>query len=72
VVEGETRLDLPYLEDSQAEVDMNVVMTRSGKLVEVQGTAEQAPFSRTELDAMLDLAARGIAELCRAQEQALS
>jgi ribonuclease PH len=72
VVEGETRLDLPYLEDSQAEVDMNVVMTRGGKLVEVQGTAEQAPFSRAELDAMLDLAARGIAELCRAQERALS
>jgi ribonuclease PH len=72
IVDGETRLDLPYAEDSRAEVDMNVVMTRSGKLIEVQGTAERDPFSREQLTAMLDLAGRGIAELCRAQERALS
>jgi len=72
IVDGEARLDLPYAEDSRAEVDMNVVMTRSGRLIEVQGTAERDPFSREQLDLMLDLAGRGIAELCRAQERALS
>jgi ribonuclease PH len=72
IVDGEPRLDLPYAEDSRAEVDMNVVMTRSGRLVEVQGTAEREPFSRAELDALLDLAQRGIAVLCDAQEKALA
>ncbi len=72
IVDGEPRLDLPYAEDSRAEVDMNVVMTRSGRLIEVQGTAEREPFSRAELDALLDLAARGIAVLCDAQEKALA
>lgn len=71
VVDGEARLDLPYEEDSRAEVDMNVVMTASGKLVEVQGTAEGEPFPRSQLDAMLDLASKGIAELCAAQRSTL-
>jgi len=72
IVDGEPRLDLPYAEDSRAEVDMNVVMTRSGRLVEVQGTAERDPFSRQQLEALLDLAGRGIARLCEAQEKALA
>jgi ribonuclease PH len=72
IVDGEPRLDLCYAEDARAEVDMNVVMTESGKLIEVQGTAEGAPFSRRELDALLDLAAAGIAELCRRQRAALA
>jgi ribonuclease PH len=71
IIDGEARLDLPYAEDSRAEVDMNVVMTRSGRLVEVQGTAERDPFSRRQLDALLDLATGGIAQLCQAQERAL-
>ena len=71
IVGGQPRLDLSYAEDSGAEVDMNVVMTESGKLVEVQGTAEGAPFSRGELDQLLDLAAGGIRELCRRQRQVL-
>ena len=53
-------LDLPYVEDSTAETDMNVVMTGEGRFVEVQGTAEGAPFSREELDALLELACGGI------------
>jgi ribonuclease PH len=67
IVGGEVVLDLPYVEDSKADVDMNVVMTEAGQLIEVQGTAEHAAFSRAQLDAMLDLAAAGIRELCRAQ-----
>ena len=63
-------LDLDYTEDSTADVDMNVVMTGSGQLVEVQGTAERGVFDRSELDAMIDLAARGIKELTILQEQA--
>ena len=72
IIDGEARLDLPYKEDAAAEVDMNVVMTRSGRLIEVQGTAERESFTRAQLDAMLDLAARGIARLCQAQEEALA
>lgn len=72
IIDGEPRLDLPYEEDVRAEVDMNVVMTASGKLVEVQGTAERAPFSRAELDRLLDLAHGGISELCAAQERAVA
>jgi ribonuclease PH len=71
IVDGEPRLDLPYEEDSRAEVDMNVVMTLGGRLIEIQGTAERAPFSRAELDRLLDLAHRGIVELCEAQRRAI-
>ncbi len=61
IVDGTPVLDLPYVEDSRAEVDMNVVMNGSGGFIEVQGTAEGAPFSRNELDSMLGLAEAGIA-----------
>jgi len=64
-------LDLDYAEDSQCETDMNVVMTGDGGLVEVQGTAEGAPFSRAQLDAMVDLAGAGIRQLIAAQRSAL-
>jgi ribonuclease PH len=63
VVDGRPVLDLPYEEDSRAEVDLNVVATESGHYVELQGTAEQEPFHRDALDAMLTLADKGIAEL---------
>ena len=72
VVDGVAVLDLPYVEDSRAEVDMNVVMTGSGRFVEVQGTAEGAAFSRPELDAMLGLAEQGIAELVELQKQMIA
>src|SRR5262250_519417 len=65
IIDGEPRLDLCYVEDARADVDMNVVMTESGRLVEVQGTAEGAPFARAELDKLLDLATAGVRELCR-------
>lgn len=64
-------LDLCYEEDSAAETDMNVVMTASGKLIEVQGTAEETPFSRAELDQLLDLAEHGVARLLRLQQETL-
>jgi ribonuclease PH len=69
IVDGEPVLDLDYEEDSSAETDMNVVMTGSGELVEVQATAERDPFSRDLLDALLDLAAGGIEELTAAQTE---
>ena len=72
VVDGVAVLDRPYVEDSRAEVDMNVVMTGSGRFVEVQGTAEGAAFSRPELDAMLRLAELGIAELVELQKQMIA
>ena len=72
LVEGEARLDLCYEEDAGAEVDFNVVMTGAGALVEVQGTAEGEPFSRSQLDGLLDLATDGIAELTRVQRDALA
>jgi len=72
IVDGEPRLDLCYAEDSRADVDMNVVMTESGNLVELQGTAEGRPFSRAALDQLLDLAAAGIRELTRRQREALA
>ena len=72
LVEGEARLDLCYEEDAGAEVDFNVVMTGTGALVEVQGTAEGEPFSRSQLDGLLDLATDGIAELTRVQREALA
>ena len=64
-------LDLDYSEDSTAEVDMNVVMTGSGQLVEVQGTAERGVFERSELDAMIDLASDGVARLTALQKEAV-
>ena len=64
-------LDLDYVEDSTAEVDMNVVMTGSGAFVEVQGTAEQTPFARAQLDELLELAGSGIAQLVALQPRAL-
>jgi ribonuclease PH len=72
LVDGEPRLDLCYEEDAGAEVDCNIVMTGDGKLVEVQGTAEGAPFDRGQLDALLDLAATGIGELTEIQRAALA
>lgn len=71
IVGGAPCLDLNYAEDSTAQVDMNVVMTGAGRIVEVQGTAEQGAFERSELDRMLDLATKGIAQLSGYQEQAL-
>ena len=72
VYEGVPVLDLDYPEDSSADTDMNVVMGDSGGFIEVQGTAEGAPFARQELDAMLDLAAGGIDTLIGLQKAALS
>jgi ribonuclease PH len=72
IVDREPRLDLCYDEDAGAEVDFNVVMTGSGALVEVQGTAEGTPFSRGDLDAMLDLASIGVARLTELQHAALA
>ena len=67
VVAGEVVLDLPYVEDSKAEVDMNVVGGEDGSLIEVQGTAEHGTFDRKQMDAMLDLATLGIKQLAAAQ-----
>ncbi|MFV0633160.1 ribonuclease PH [Demequina sp.] len=71
IIDGTPMLDLPYVEDVRAETDMNVVMTGAGGFVEVQGTAEGAPFSKDELDKLLALAADGNAELARLQAAAL-
>ena len=71
LVDGLPCLDLNYEEDSAAEVDMNVVVTGSGLLVEVQGTAEKTPFSIAQMDAMRDLALKGCAELCHLQQSCL-
>lgn len=72
VYQGQPVLDLDYLEDSDCETDMNVVMTGGGRFVEVQGTAEGEPFSEAEMTAMLALARKGIAELLAAQREALA
>jgi ribonuclease PH len=72
IVDAIGHLDLDYSEDVRAEVDMNVVMTSSGKFVEVQGTAEGAPFSRSELDDLLGLAEHGIAQILEAQADVLA
>jgi ribonuclease PH len=72
VIDGEARLDLMYEEDVRAETDMNVVLTGTGEFVEVQGTAEGAPFRRAELDAMLDLAISGCSQLTKIQADALA
>ncbi|MDK2784976.1 MAG: ribonuclease [Bacillota bacterium] len=71
ILEGEPLLDLTFAEDSQADVDLNCVMTGSGTIVEIQGTAEAVPFSRGELDRLLDLAAGGIARLIEVQKKVL-
>ena len=71
IINGIPMLDLCYSEDSTAEVDMNIVMTGAGNFVEVQGTAEGPPFSRGELDTLLQLAQDGIARLVAAQKAAL-
>lgn len=72
VVDGQVVLDLCYAEDSVAEVDMNVVMTGAGKYVEVQGTAEDAPFDRSQLDAMIAVASTGIQDLVALQRRLLA
>lgn len=72
IYRGEPVLDLDYAEDSEAETDMNVVMNEAGAFIEVQGTAEGHAFRRGELDAMLGLAEKGIAELIAAQQEALA
>jgi ribonuclease PH len=72
IIDSVPCLDLNYAEDSTADVDMNIVMTGAGRLVEVQGTAEQGTFGRESLDAMLDLATKGIAELTGHQQEALT
>ena len=69
IVSGEPRLDLSYAEDSAAEVDMNIVMTGNGKIVEVQGTAETEPFSREMLNTLMSFAEKGIAELVKIQKE---
>jgi ribonuclease PH len=72
IIDGAARLDLPYEEDSRAETDMNIVMTGTGKFIEVQGTAEGAAFDRSELDAMLALGEKGCADLSALQIAALA
>ena len=72
VINGMPMLDLPYIEDSQAMTDMNVAMTGSGQFIEIQGTAEHRPFSRDELNQLLDLAEKGNKELQAAQRAALA
>ncbi|MFQ5434732.1 MAG: ribonuclease PH, partial [Anaerolineae bacterium] len=72
LVNGVPLLDLPYDEDVRAEVDLNVVMTAVGDLIEVQGTGEKAPFSRRQLDELVDLAAAGIRQLCEQQTAVLN
>ncbi|MFZ9790492.1 MAG: ribonuclease PH [Candidatus Nanopelagicales bacterium] len=72
VIDGDIRLDLHYEDDVRAETDMNVIMTGSGKFIEVQGTAEGAPFDKKELDQLLDLASKGCQEITELQKQALN
>ena len=72
IYEGEPVLDLDYAEDSKAETDMNVIMTGAGGFIEVQGTAEGAPYTQDELNKMLDLAQKGIKELAEIQRKALA
>jgi len=71
VVKGEERLDLKYEEDSQAAVDMNLVMTDTGKFIEVQGTAEGAPFDRARMNRLMDLGAIGVRQMIGHQREAL-
>jgi len=71
IVGGQTLLDLDYSEDSTAEIDMNLVMTQSGNIIEIQGTGERGQFSRKDLDKMLDLAKTGIDQIIKAQKEML-
>ncbi|HEX9446184.1 MAG TPA: ribonuclease PH [Candidatus Binatia bacterium] len=71
IVDGKVLLDLNYVEDSRAEVDMNIVMTGAGKFIEVQGTAEHVPFTKNKLDRLTDIAAQGIKDLMKAQKEVL-
>ena len=72
IVDGTPLLDLKYDEDSRAEVDMNIVCTGDGRFIEVQGTAEGSPFTRAQMDQLLELAKKGIAELVQVQRQAIA
>ncbi len=72
IIDGECRLDLPYIEDAGAEVDMNVVMTGSGSFIEVQGTAEGAVFDRDQLNTLLDLAGGGLATIVGIQKETVA
>jgi ribonuclease PH len=72
IVDGKVLLDLSYEEDSRAEVDMNIVMTGSGKFIEVQGTAERDPFTKKKLDRMTEIAQQGIRELIKGQRKVLN
>ena len=71
IIDGEVRLDLPYEEDARAEVDLNLVMSGGGGIIEVQGTGEERPFPRAQLDAILDLGAAGAVAITEAQAAAL-
>ena len=71
MVGGRVLLDLPYEEDYKAQVDMNVVMSETGKFIEIQGTAEDKPFSKDQLDKMLSLAEEGATEIIRLQKACL-
>lgn len=71
IVNDKALLDLKYQEDSQAQVDLNLVMTESGRIIEVQGTAEETPYTRKQLNRMLDLGEQGIAELIKIQKETL-
>ncbi len=70
--EGQVLLDLDYAEDVSVDVDFNVVMTGSGRLIEVQGTAEHAPFTRDDLNGLVDAASAGIAQLVELQREAVA
>jgi ribonuclease PH len=72
IVDGKVLLDLCYDEDSKAEVDMNFVMTGAGKFIEVQGTAESAPFTRKQMERMAEIAQDGIKELMKAQKKIIA
>lgn len=72
VIDGEVRLDLPYEEDCRAEVDMNIICTGDGRLVEVQGTAEGEPFDRAVMNSLLDMGQMGCAALCKTQNDVLA
>jgi ribonuclease PH len=72
IVDGKILLDLAYEEDSRAEVDMNFVMTGSGKFIEVQGTAESAPFTRKQMERMAEMAQQGIKELVKTQKKVMA
>ncbi|MFW6036042.1 MAG: ribonuclease PH [Halothermotrichaceae bacterium] len=71
IVDGDLLLDLCYTEDSGAQVDMNVIMTEDGQIIEVQGTAEKEPFSRDEMDTLIDFAEKGIGDLIKLQKKSL-